>query len=409
MAVLRGLAAAALLARAAAAAPAACPAGMLEVGATPDGEWTVCERTLSPDPLTGALVPAGSVHYLHANGSVAVFPKSSEAMYGCNGRTENATAGCFLGMGTGSAGVHACQAGCQAALLKSLGSADVTEAQVKQLFPAMVNDGGWDERDPAHQGSWHGRPDQSEPSFNAHTYVGSRGATADAVFDSLGGDVNSQGMPSMNQFPETKYHRSDAVFKDKLSPFEQREGLWGGYLPVISLQFKLAEGGGSNGPGPAHCSSTPQKCPAHPGRTFCPSNPAPNQCDNAPAPCPPCPPPPHTHCTPPAKPCHDHPHNCCKAGSDGAAETPVGTGWIEFVACPVADMKGNYFQDVFCERRKPSSRSAWAADCCRDSDSTVSANSPHQQVQRNRRDRRRAVLRHILVPLRRDESAGHGL
>ena len=298
----------------------ACPSGMLSVGSTPDAEWTVCEIPLSADPLSGKLVPKGELRFIHANGSVAVFQKSSEAMYGCSGHTENATAGCFLGLGTGSDGVKKCQAGCQSELLKRSGDADPGYEQVKQLFSGMVFDGGWDERDPAHQGSWKGRPDQSEPGFNVHTYVGSRGTTQLPAFDSMGGDVGSVGMPSMNQYQETKYHRSDAVFKDPLSRFEQREGLWGGYLPIISLQFKIAEHGGS----PNHCSSTPKPCPSHPGRTFCPSNSAPNQCDHPPAPCPPCPSPPPTP-TPP----------------------PSGAGWIEFVACPVADMRGNYLQDVF--------------------------------------------------------------
>ena len=40
--------------------------GMEAVGATPDGAWTVCERTLSPDPLTGKLVPAGQLECVPA-------------------------------------------------------------------------------------------------------------------------------------------------------------------------------------------------------------------------------------------------------------------------------------------------------------------------------------------------------
>jgi len=272
--------------RGARAAAVSCPSGMLSVGSTPDGEWTVCELPMSVDPLSGKTVPRGELRYIHANGSVAVFPKSSEAMYGCDGQTENETAGCFLGLGTGSAGVATCQASCQSELLKRNGDADPGYEQVKQLFSGMVFDGGWDERDPAHQGSWKGRADQSEPGFNVHTYVGSRGTTQLPAFDSVGGDVESVGMPSMNQFQETKYHRSDAVFKDPLSRFEQREGLFGGYLPVISLQFKIAD---HPPPKPGHCSTTPQPCPSHPGRTFCSSSTAPNQCDHPPAPCPPCP------------------------------------------------------------------------------------------------------------------------
>mgnify|MGYP004289734207 CR=1 FL=1 len=50
----------------AAAAPPSCRDGMEAVGATPDGAWTVCERTLSPDPLTGKLVPAGQLECVPA-------------------------------------------------------------------------------------------------------------------------------------------------------------------------------------------------------------------------------------------------------------------------------------------------------------------------------------------------------
>ena len=49
----------------AAAAPS-CRDGTEAVGATPDGAWTVCERTLSPDPLTGKLVPAGQLECVPA-------------------------------------------------------------------------------------------------------------------------------------------------------------------------------------------------------------------------------------------------------------------------------------------------------------------------------------------------------
>ena len=227
-----------------AAAAVSCPSGMPQVGETPDGDWIVCETTLSPDALSGKLVPKGELHFVHANGTTVTLAKTSDAMYGCAGNTENATAGCFLGLGKGSDGVQKCHASCKAELLQRNGNADPGYEQVKQLFSGMVFDGGWDERDPSHQGSWRGRPDQSEPGFNVHTYVGSRGSTQLPAFDSMGGDVGSVGMPSMNQYPETKYHRSDAVFKDPLSRFEQREGLWGGYLPIISLQFKIADHGG---------------------------------------------------------------------------------------------------------------------------------------------------------------------
>jgi hypothetical protein len=73
--MLRLAAPALLLARAAHAGPAAaCPPGMLSVGSTSDGAWAVCERTLSPDSLSGKLVPKGELRFVHANGSVAVRP-----------------------------------------------------------------------------------------------------------------------------------------------------------------------------------------------------------------------------------------------------------------------------------------------------------------------------------------------
>jgi hypothetical protein len=110
--------------------------------------------------------------------------------------------GCFLG---GSPGRTQLQSGAQSLLpelLARLGAAaDPTHAQVEALWPAMVYDGGYDYADPAHQGSWKGRPDQSPPGLNAHTFVGSRGASVDAAFDSLGADINGVGYPTMNNFP----------------------------------------------------------------------------------------------------------------------------------------------------------------------------------------------------------------
>ena len=47
-------------------------------------------------------------------------------------------------------------------------------SQIEALWPAMVYDGGYNYADPAHQGQWKGRPDQSPLGLNAHTFVGSR-------------------------------------------------------------------------------------------------------------------------------------------------------------------------------------------------------------------------------------------
>eukprot|EP00660_Eupelagonema_oceanica_P000093 gene93-9982_t len=144
-------------------------------------------------------------------------------------------AGCYLGLG-----LAACEASCGDKLLASVGTRDPTLRDVASFYPAMVYDGGFDRLDPAHSTGKAWSPQAS--GWNAHTYVGSRGASQDAVFDSNAGDVNSVGYPTMNQFLG-KYHRSTATFKDALSRLEQREGLWGDYLPVVTLHFKMKQGG----------------------------------------------------------------------------------------------------------------------------------------------------------------------
>ena len=196
--------------------------------------------------------------------------------------------------------------------------------------------------------------------------------------------MNAVGFPSMNPFLG-KYQRSSATFKDKMIRLEQREGLWGGYLPVVSFHFKIA----AAAPTPGKCSDTPQPCPGHPGRTYCPNVHKDHQCDSAPAPCPPCPhpppppaPAPSKTCVPPTctgckpagpgrnhfHPCQHHPLSCCgqEDGEDSfialAAPTATlsaaeevadpyqyaelskdtGGGWVEWTAVPVPDMRGNY-------------------------------------------------------------------
>ena len=148
-------------AAAAAARVPTCPDGTSAVGATADGEWIVCEATLSADPLTGASVPSGELRFLHAtNGSVHSFSKTSEAMYGCGGQHANATDGCFLGMDPGP--MHQCPS-CMGELFSRIGNqTDPTYEAVKAIWPAMVWDGGWDFADPVHGGSWTGRPDQRQ-------------------------------------------------------------------------------------------------------------------------------------------------------------------------------------------------------------------------------------------------------
>jgi hypothetical protein len=388
-----GLAAAATLAATACAAslpppsPPSCPPGFESHGRTSDGAWLACEVPLAANQY-GQLTPSGrlELHATNGNGTVHTFSKTSEAMFGCNGKHFNATAGCGDGWGA-NAGRGGGGAGT---------GADPVAAEVMDQSPAMVYDGGPDMYDPAAGGR--GAKVGANSGWNAHTFVGSRSAAVDAVFDSYAGDVNSVGFPGMNPFLG-KYQRSKATFKDKMNRLEQREGLWGGYLPIVSFHFKIA---GST-PTPGKCSDMPRPCPAHPGRTYCPNVHKDRQCDSSPAPCPPCPhPPPAPPPTPPSPaaqpctapnctgckpvapgrdhfhPCQHHPNRCCGVGEDGmdnfialpdsGIPEPLFTteavaavsdpyhdaefsqdaegGWVEWTAVPVPDMKGNFVQDV---------------------------------------------------------------
>ena len=143
LSLLRALAGAVV---AAAHSSTVCPAGTLAVGATPDGTWQVCERTLSLDAY-GAMVPAGRLEYIAANGTKVILSKTSEQMYGCEGQTHNASAGCYLGLGF--SGVQRLGV---ATLLQQAAAAgtDPSLQQVDSMYPAMVYDGGYNKEDPAH-------------------------------------------------------------------------------------------------------------------------------------------------------------------------------------------------------------------------------------------------------------------
>jgi hypothetical protein len=265
--------AAAAAASAAAATVVTCPTNMSDHGTTSDGSWLVCELPLATNQYL-QLVPAGRLefHATNGNGTVHTFDKTSEAMFGCNGQNFNATAGCESGSGSPFGGWNATAAG----------GGDPAAEQVMNQDPAMIYDGGFDMNDPAHGGRR--AMTTAGTGWNAHTFTGSRGASQDAVFDSYAGDSNSVGYPTMSPFLG-KYQRSTATFKDKMNRLEQREGLWGGYLPVVSFHFKVVGGG-------KQCDSTPRPCPnGDKQRTYCPNVNTPHQCDTAPKPCPPCPPP----------------------------------------------------------------------------------------------------------------------
>ena len=107
----------------------------------------------------------------------------------------------------------------------------------------------------------------------------------------------------------SKYGHSSAVFKDSLNRTDQREGLWGSFLPIVSF-YHTIQPNGTNG-----SKRVPQ-------------------------------------CVPPKKPCQHHTTRCCGPEHDTADPEPAGPvaadhGWIEWTAVPVADMDGNVEQDVF--------------------------------------------------------------
>eukprot|EP01051_Picozoa_sp_SAG22_P001014 SAG22_NODE_35_length_27276_cov_20.395849_2_plen_444_part_00 len=297
-------------AAAAANAPGSgCPAGTTRMGTTAGGTaggaagaWTVCEATSLRN---------GSLQFINANGTAVDIEKSAEPLFGCNGAdpVRNATAGCSMQTNDG--------------YLAELGDAeDPAYSVMRGFLPPMVYDGGYNRMDPAHL-----PPNTRDPAAsiadghqNVHTWVGSRSSWTDVPFDSNGGDISYLGTPVMNQWTG-KYHRSKAVFKNKLEPLLQREGLWGGWLPIVTYHFRVQPGGGTTND--CECSGKRQPCPgpSHAGHTFCPTDPTPGQCDT---------------------PCANS-----SAGHNNTNSSGAEAAWIEWTACPVADMKGNRAQDVY--------------------------------------------------------------
>ena len=121
---------------------------------------------------------------------------------------------------------------------------DPTLSELSNIMRPLVLVGGYDFNDPI-QCSAHDQPSGCKAySYDGgvHTFISSRGSSADIVFDTLASDVMSEGHPSMNQFIH-KYGLSMAIFKDKLDPMVILEGLWGGFLPVFSYWYKRRAGG----------------------------------------------------------------------------------------------------------------------------------------------------------------------
>lgn len=157
-------------------------------------------------------------------------------------------------------------------------------------------------------------------------------------------DARELGSPNMNQWPG-KYGRSSATFKDALNSSDEREGLWGSHLPIITFQHTIT-GPPPNGPGATcgHCSGHCHNTSVEPsgGCKYPCATGSNGQC------CVPC----HaaTTCKSPCKPCQHHPQRCCCPGGnkdDASTASMEQHDWIEFVAVPVADMQGSPEQDVF--------------------------------------------------------------
>jgi hypothetical protein len=222
----------------AAIAVAPCPAGMtLMAEAVPwrGDTFTVCETA----------EPGGALHFLpgssattsraNAGGAPIVVSRTAKPLFNTTPTYANTSA---AAVGNSSADVMG-----NALLARGV---DPTLSELANVMRPLVLVGGYDFNDPI-QCTTHGEPTGCKAyAFDGgvHTFIGSRGSSADIVFDTLGSDVMSEGHPSMNGFIH-KYGLSNAIFKDKLDPMVVLEGLWGGYLPIISYWYKREAGGWS--------------------------------------------------------------------------------------------------------------------------------------------------------------------
>ena len=169
---------------------------------------------------------SGALHFIGRGGSLhATIAKRYTSVF-----VDEST--CWLGLGKSKAlSSRADLLG--ATLLANAGAMDPTLSAVSGLAPPMRYNGGYNKQDPAHGGR--------AVVGGGHTFVGSRAANVDAVFDYLGGDTRQNGYPSMDQWPG-KYQRSKAIFKDPIVENKTLEGLWGGHLPIVSFTYTIPDG-----------------------------------------------------------------------------------------------------------------------------------------------------------------------
>jgi hypothetical protein len=240
-----------------------CPDGVV-VGTTVEGA-TVCERLDGTGELLFLRGGSSQVQRRVAKRFVPLYTNKSEAYLGFKESQWHTSSGPdVLG---------------NALIARSRG--DPSWTFVASAVPPMRYDGGFDAKDPAHGG----RGAQA----GSHTFVGSRASSVWAVFDTLGTSVGGLGTPDMNQFAG-KYGRSTAVFKQPIERERTVEGLWGGWLPIVSFRFTEQGPGGAgsrNTTGtctPPHCLGCPT---ARPGQPVPPCQHFPKKCCPPPTPSPP--------------------------------------------------------------------------------------------------------------------------
>lgn len=120
-----------------------------------------------------------------------------------------------------------------------------------------------------------------------------------------------------SQFPG-KYGRSTAVFKQKINTLKTREGLFGGWLPIVSYRYTEASGSDSK-PSPTNRSCTPPTC---------------RGCA-------------HAKPDQPVRPCHHNAAECCPPPASPPLESTGTPNEIEWTAVPVEDPTGSIELTVY--------------------------------------------------------------
>ena len=182
-----------------------CPAGFTRMASATN--WTFCEQLAIQQPRP----QHSEVRFIKPGGSLLLsLQKTAQPVYVNE-------SGCYLGLGKAKAlGSGADLLGSM--LLASAGPEDLTLREVAAVVPPIAT------------------------VKNAQTFVGSRSATVDVVFDVLSADVNSMGYPTMDQSASFRGMKQ-AIYHADLDLRATREGLWGKHLPAVSFYYQLVDGG----------------------------------------------------------------------------------------------------------------------------------------------------------------------